>query len=161
MLLFIVVTTAVVGNTVGWGRVGKTARASAACAACAAPTPLHRRRAPPAACLWLVQAQSLPIYRKLASYSEGFWDYVKAFALWGLGWLAIPTFLALSAANQAARKALPFTLPPDAPGLLTAHGAQLWARLRTWHWASVRSTAGQCGRGRGQRSLTAAAAMSR
>ncbi|EOD22405.1 hypothetical protein EMIHUDRAFT_458188 [Emiliania huxleyi CCMP1516] len=106
MLLFIVVTTAVVGNTVGWGRVGKT-------------------------------AQSLPIYRKLASYSEGFWDYVKAFALWGLGWLAIPTFLALSAANQAARKALPFTLPPDAPGLLTAHGAQLWARLRTWHWASV------------------------
>lgn len=108
ILLFVVLTSVVVGRTLGWSSVGATARSS-------------------------------PFYKKLSTYSEGFWDFLKAFAVWGLGWLVLAVYLALSAAKQGCRKCLPFTLEPDADGALPHAAGRVLATLRKWNWGSVLS----------------------
>ena len=108
ILLFVVVTTIVVGKTVGWATVTASAR-------------------------------STPFYKKLSTYSDSFWDYLKAFALWGLGWLALAIYFGLAAANQACRKCLPCTLEPDSDGALPLAAQGYLVRLRRWNWGSILS----------------------
>jgi hypothetical protein len=108
ILLFVIVTTVVIGKTIGWSSVGATARSS-------------------------------PFYKKLSTYSEGFWDYLKAFAFWGLGWLVLAIYFTLSATKQACRKRLPFTLEPDSDGWLPKAAQGMLEKLKTWNWGSVLS----------------------
>jgi hypothetical protein len=97
--------------------------------------------------------EQVPMVRKLLVYMHH--DFAKALMVWFIGIPFYPFFLALSAANQFARKhvtpkCINFELPPPPPTVgpdgkadserfpwVTAKASSQLAAISRWHWTSV------------------------